>query len=80
VDDRKCRSTCDVQLVGCISDNTNPCVLLNQDINSFNIVRRSLNGQTVQAVVISDICSATLEPFHTLVHIPLRLTVFSVLY
>jgi len=36
-DDRICRSTADVQLVSCISDS-NPSVLLNWSMNSFNIL------------------------------------------
>jgi hypothetical protein len=36
MDDGMCRSTCDIQLIDCISD-TYPSVLLNQNIKSFSI-------------------------------------------
>jgi len=68
-------STADVQLVGYISDS-NPSVLLNQSINSFNIVCHLWSGQIAQAVFIDVTCSATLGPFHPLVHLPLCNTVF----
>jgi len=61
VDDKICRSTADVQLVGYISDS-NPSVLLKQRMNSFNIVRRSTIGRTAREV-INDACSATMKPF-----------------
>jgi hypothetical protein len=68
MDDGICRSTAVVQLVGCISDN-NPSVLLNQSIYSLNTVCRSWSGRMARAVSINDACSATLEPFHPLVHL-----------
>jgi len=58
---------------------TNPSILLNQSINSFSIVRRSLYGRTARAVVINDTCSVTLEIFHPLILLPWRNPVFSVL-
>jgi hypothetical protein len=67
-----------VQLVSYISDS-NPSVLMNQSINLFNTVHHSWNCQTAWAVFINDICSATSEPFHPLVLLPLHNTVFSIL-
>jgi len=75
MDDRICRSTADVQLVSCISDS-NLCILLNQSINITCCLR---SGWMAQVVFISVACSATLEPFHPLVHLPLCDTIFSVL-
>jgi hypothetical protein len=78
-DDGICRSTADVQLVGCISDS-NQSVLLNQSINSFNTVRHSWSGWTPQAGFINEACSENLDPFYPLVHLPLCSTVFSILF
>jgi len=77
VDDGICGSTPDVQLVRCISDS-NPSVLLNQGINSFNTVCHLWSGKMARAVFINA-CSDILEPFHPLVHLPLHNIVFSVL-
>jgi hypothetical protein len=62
VDDRICRSTADVQLVGYIN-SSNPSVLLKRCINSFNIVRRSWSRRTDRKVFINNACTAILEPF-----------------
>jgi hypothetical protein len=73
-----CTSTADVQTVSYISDGMPPN-LLNQSINLLNIVYYLWSGQKAQAVFINNACSATVVPFHPLVHISLHNTVFSVL-
>jgi len=71
VDDGICVSTADVQLIDCISDS-NLSVVLNQSINLFNILCHLWNCWSSRAVFINDAWSATLEPFHPLVHLPLH--------
>jgi hypothetical protein len=76
VEDGICRSTADVQLVSYIN-NSNPYVSLNQSIASLKTVCHLQSGWMVQAVYIYNACSATLETFHPLVHLPLGNAVFS---
>jgi len=59
----------DLQLMSNLSVRS-VTVPLNQSINSFNTVHCSSSDWT--AVFIKDACSAVLEPFHPVVHIPLR--------
>jgi len=70
----------DLQLMSNLAVSvTITCMVLNQSINWFSIFCHLWCGWIVQAVFISDACSAILEPFNPSVHLPLCNTAFSIL-
>lgn len=72
-----CRSKADVQFTGCTCGTG--LSFFNRIINSYNIVCHLQSDSTAWVVFINNTCSATLVPFHPLVHFPLYNKVYYML-